>query len=105
MKSLLCSALISVLAFCLTASPLQQQTVGEKLPSTPLQGFTASSAQTERDWENKFRAIPRSNNLREYMRLMSLHPHHVGSPWDQKNAEWMLARFKEWGWDTHIENF
>ncbi|HKE30154.1 MAG TPA: transferrin receptor-like dimerization domain-containing protein [Candidatus Angelobacter sp.] len=102
MKSLLLALLM---AFFLAASPAQQQTVGEKLPSIPLQGFTASSAQAERTWESKFRAIPDTNNLREYMRLMSSHPHHVGSPWDKQNAEWMLARFKEWGWDAHIENF
>ena len=103
MKSL--AALACVVALSLSVWPFQQHKVGEKLPSTALQGFTASSAQSERDWESKFRAIPSPDSLREYMRLMSSHPHHVGSPWDQKNAEWMLAKFKEWGWDAHIENF
>ena len=36
---------------------------------------------------------------------MSARPHHVGSPYDKDNAEWMLARFKEWGWDATIERF
>src|SRR2546423_3920336 len=95
--------LIALFTVSLPASP-QQQTIGEKAPPA-LQGFTAASAQAERTWENKFRALPSTDNLREYMRLMSSHPHHVGSPWDQKNAEWMLSKFKEWGWDAHIENF
>src|SRR5215468_1182804 len=82
MKSLLMALLM---AFFLAASPAQQQRVGEKLPSTSLQGFTASSAQAERTWESKFRAIPNTDNLREYMRLMSSHPHHVGQPWDKQN--------------------
>ncbi|HEY6248945.1 MAG TPA: transferrin receptor-like dimerization domain-containing protein [Candidatus Angelobacter sp.] len=99
------NTLLCVIAFSLMALPAQQQATGEKPPSTPLQGFTANSAQAERDWEKKFRAIPSTDNLREYMRLMSSHPHHVGSPWDRQNAEWMLARFQEWGWDAHIENF
>jgi N-acetylated-alpha-linked acidic dipeptidase len=95
-----------LLTFSLEATPPQQQRVGDKAPpSLPLQGFFGSSAQTEREWENKFRAIPSPDNLREYMRLMSAHPHHVGSPYDKQNAEWMLSRFKEWGWDAHIENF
>lgn len=98
----LISLLLAVAAFSVALS--QEQGSSEKRPSS-LQGFTASSAQQERDWENKFRAIPSTDNLREYMRLMSSHPHHVGSPWDKQNAEWMLARFKEWGWDAHIENF
>jgi N-acetylated-alpha-linked acidic dipeptidase len=29
----------------------------------------------------------------------------VGSPYDKDNAEWMLAKFKEWGWNAEIENF
>ncbi|MEO8725508.1 MAG: transferrin receptor-like dimerization domain-containing protein, partial [Acidobacteriaceae bacterium] len=32
-------------------------------------------------------------------------PHHVGSPYDKENAEWILAQFKQWGWDAHIETF
>jgi N-acetylated-alpha-linked acidic dipeptidase len=29
----------------------------------------------------------------------------VGSPYDKDNAEWILAHFKEWGLDAHIEQF
>ena len=36
---------------------------------------------------------------------MSSAPNHVGSPHDKANAECILARFKEWGWDAHIETF
>jgi N-acetylated-alpha-linked acidic dipeptidase len=32
-------------------------------------------------------------------------PHNVGSPYDKDNAEWMLSKFKEWGFDAQIENF
>ena len=72
---------------------------------TVLVGYTPRSSATERDWEMKFRAIPDPANLREYMRRLSARPHHVGSPYDKDNAEWILARFKEWGLDAHIETF
>src|SRR6266705_1006221 len=72
---------------------------------TPLVGYSPRSSQTEREWETKFRAIPDPANLREYMRRLSARPHHVGSPYDKENAEWILARFKEWGLDAHIETF
>ncbi len=72
---------------------------------TPLAGYSAHSSSTEREWEAKFRAIPDPVNLKEYMRRMSARPHHVGSPYDQENAEWILSRFKEWGLDAHIETF
>ena len=31
-------------------------------------------------------------NIRENMRRLTARPHHVGSPYDKDNAEWMLAQ-------------
>src|SRR5690348_2775168 len=91
----------ALLLICvLTASPL---TLAADEPS--LVGYAPRSSQTERDWENKFRDIPDPANLREYMKRMSARPHHVGSPYDKDNAEWILAKFKEWGLDASIETF
>jgi len=70
-----------------------------------LVGYSPRSSQTEREWETKFRAIPDPSNLRAYMQRLSARPHHVGSPYDKDNAEWILAHFKEWGLDAHIETF
>jgi N-acetylated-alpha-linked acidic dipeptidase len=72
---------------------------------TALVGYSPRASQSEREWETKFRAIPDPANLREYMRRLSARPHHVGSPYDKDNAEWILAHFKEWGLDAHIERF
>jgi N-acetylated-alpha-linked acidic dipeptidase len=68
-------------------------------------GYTPQSANAEREWETKFRAIPDSKLQRDYMQRLSARPHHVGSAYDKDNAEWILARFKEWGLDAHIETF
>ena len=70
-----------------------------------LVGYSPRAGQSEREWEAKFRAIPDPANLREYMRRLSARPHHVGSPYDKDNAEWILAHFKEWGLDARIERF
>jgi N-acetylated-alpha-linked acidic dipeptidase len=70
-----------------------------------LYGFTASSSKTERDWESKFRAIPSPQIMRDSMQRLSARPHHVGSPYDKQNAEWILAQFKSWGLDAQIETF
>jgi N-acetylated-alpha-linked acidic dipeptidase len=70
-----------------------------------LRGFTAESAKAEREWEAKFRAIPSPDSLRAYMRRLSARPHHVGSPYDRDNAEWILAKFKSFGLDAQIETF
>ncbi len=71
----------------------------------PLVGYSSASSQAERDWEGKFRAVPSPDNMREYMRRLSARPHHVGSAYDKENAQWILGKFKEWGWDAHIETF
>src|SRR2546425_5765653 len=74
-------------------------------PLEELRGFSARAARDERDWEAKLQAIPSSDSMRSYMRRLSARPHHVGSPYDKTNAEWLLAQFKEWGWDAQIETF
>src|SRR5881398_3638629 len=74
-------------------------------PTTDLRGYSTDAAKAERDWEAKLRAIPSPDSLREYMRRLSARPHHVGSPYDRDNAEWILAKFKSFGLDAHIETF
>ena len=71
----------------------------------PLYGFTAASSRVERDWESTFRDIPDPKIMRESMQKLSAHPHHVGSPYDKQNAEWILSQFKSWGLDAQIETF
>jgi len=95
----------------LTARPTIAAALGVALlalapaPTGELRGFTAESAKAQREWEAKFRAIPSPDSLREYMRRLSAHPHHVGSPYDKDNAEWLLAKFKSFGLDARIETF
>lgn len=71
----------------------------------PFYGYSAESSRAERQWEEKLRAIPNPENLRAYMQRLSAHPHHVGSPYDKDNAEWILGKFKEFDLDAHIEQF
>jgi N-acetylated-alpha-linked acidic dipeptidase len=70
-----------------------------------LDGYSADAARDERAWEEKFRDLPNPVNLREYMARLSAYPHHVGSTHDKENAQWILSKFREWGWDAHIETF
>ena len=56
-------------------------------------------------WDAKFRAIPDAKNIGDYMKRMSARPHHLASPYDKDNAEWILSKFKEWGWDARLETY
>jgi len=73
--------------------------------TTDLRGFSPSASRLEREWEAKFIAMPSPDSMREHMRLLSARPHHVGSAYDKQNAEWILAQFKSYGLDAHIEQF
>jgi N-acetylated-alpha-linked acidic dipeptidase len=68
-------------------------------------GSLDAAAQHGQAWDARFRAIPEARNLGEYVRIMSARPHHLGSAYGKQNAEWILARFREWGWDAQIENY
>ena len=72
---------------------------------TPLAGYSAESSRTQRQWEEKLRAIPSQENMRSFMQRLTARPHHVGSPYDKDNAEWLNTKFKEFGLDSHIEVF
>ncbi|MGA8183373.1 MAG: transferrin receptor-like dimerization domain-containing protein [Terriglobia bacterium] len=93
--------LIAIL--CVASIALTANAAEEHLPR--LAGYSAQSSQAEREWEGKFKAIPEPDNLRAYMKRLSAYPHHVGSPYDKSNAEWILAKFKEFGLDAHIETY
>jgi N-acetylated-alpha-linked acidic dipeptidase len=72
---------------------------------TVLRGYPQQTASAEVQWETKFRDLPQPDRMREAMRRLTLHPHHVGSPWDKDNAEWLLAQLKSYGLDAKIETF
>ena len=68
-------------------------------------GYSAQNAVLQGQWEGKFREAISAANIRENMRRLSARPHHVGSPYDKDNAQWILSKFKEWGFDARIETF
>jgi N-acetylated-alpha-linked acidic dipeptidase len=96
-------ALILIVTLILPSISLAVDSPGTNPAS--LVGYSPRASQTERDWEIKFRGVPDPANMRSYMQRLSARPHHVGSAYDKDNAEWILARFKEWGLDAHIERF
>ena len=73
--------------------------------AAPFLGYSAGSSATEDGWEKRFRAAIVPATIRENMRRLSARPHHVGSPYDKDNAEWILAQFKAWGYDARVETY
>jgi N-acetylated-alpha-linked acidic dipeptidase len=65
----------------------------------------APASSSEAEVEHKFEAMIHPSDLRDWMKSLASEPNHVGSPHDKANAEQILAWFKQWGWDAHIERF
>lgn len=68
-------------------------------------GFSPAAATTEQGLEQRFDAQLDPAELRSWLQQMASQPNQVGSPHDKANAEFMLAKFRSWGWDAHIETF
>lgn len=70
-----------------------------------LRGYSQANAKQQVDWEEKMRAIPKPDNLRDYMKRLSAEPHHIGSPYGKQNAEWMRDLYRSWGLKADLEQF
>jgi N-acetylated-alpha-linked acidic dipeptidase len=73
--------------------------------SGPLLGFSNDHASQQRALEARFDSHLEAASLREWMKRLSARPHHVGSPYDKDNAEFMAGLFRSWGFQTEIEQF
>lgn len=66
-------------------------------------GATAQVAPDGRTLEAAFDASASSEDQIDWLRTLLSAPNHVGGPHDKANAEFILARLQEWGWDARIE--
>jgi N-acetylated-alpha-linked acidic dipeptidase len=73
--------------------------------SGPLLGFSNDHASQQRALEARFDSHLDAPSQREWMKRLSARPHHVGSPYDRDNAEFMAGLFRSWGFQTQIEQF
>ena len=89
----------AIYAGLVAADPTDQATGSAML------GFSAAHTLDEQDAERHFDAELNAAELREWMRTMASAPNQVGSAHDKANAEFMLQKFRDWGWDASIETF
>jgi len=68
-------------------------------------GFSAHGAATERQLEQRFDSDLSAADMRDWMQTLASAPNQVGSAHDKANAEFILQKFRDWGWDASIEEF
>jgi N-acetylated-alpha-linked acidic dipeptidase len=68
-------------------------------------GFYEKNIEKELSLESEFDKNLSKDNIGETIKRLSAEPHHIGSPADKKNAEFIQSLFDKWGWDAKIETF
>jgi N-acetylated-alpha-linked acidic dipeptidase len=71
----------------------------------PIRGFTADGSRAQRALEERFRAVPSPDSLRNYMTRLAARPSHLGSRFNRETAEWTVALLRSWGLDARIETY
>jgi N-acetylated-alpha-linked acidic dipeptidase len=98
-----CAALSVGAALAGAAFPVT--VLGAATGAPDLEGFSAAGALAETQLEQRFDADLSAADLSAWMQQMASEPNQVGSAHDKANAEFELAKFREWGWDASIETF
>ena len=71
----------------------------------PIPGFTAEGTGAQREIEARFDAELSEDNLREWMEYIVSEPIYVGSPHNKATADWMVERFRSWGFEAELEEY
>jgi N-acetylated-alpha-linked acidic dipeptidase len=71
----------------------------------PLAGFSESAAKEQLAKEEQFDSYLKASHVDSFMKIMSAHPHHVGSPGGKAVADFIYNQFKSWGYDVQTETF
>ncbi len=95
----------TALTLATTTAFLAAQAPALAQSGAPMPGFGSDAAAAERALEARFDAGLSASEIRDRLKLMAAEPNQVGSPHDKANAEYTLQKFKDWGWDAHIETF
>jgi N-acetylated-alpha-linked acidic dipeptidase len=75
------------------------------LNAQKIMGFADMNAAKQIDWEKQYDALLKASNQDTYMKFLTSHPHHVGSPQGKANADYMLNLFKQWGYRAEIAEY
>lgn len=105
MKSFSALVLVITILFC---PALFAQDTSDFTPDTGqniLMGFNSTGSQNQLSLEKQFDQYLHASEMEEWMKRLSAYPHHVGSPYDKKNALFLDSIFSAWGFETRIDTY
>jgi len=68
-------------------------------------GFFEKDIDRELNLEAAFDKNLSKANIGETIKKLSAEPHHLSSPGDKENAEYILSLFNKWGWNAKLKPF
>ena len=87
--------------WCLLALLLVWPTAGQRAPD----GFAPAAAAAQLELETSLDERVDPEELLAWNRELTPAPHHVGAEQTKRNAEWLLERFRSWGYEAEIERY
>jgi N-acetylated-alpha-linked acidic dipeptidase len=75
------------------------------LSAQTITGFSPNNVASQVQAEQKFDAQLNAQHIGETIKLLSSKPHNLGSAGSKTVAEEILRRYKDYGFDAHIETF
>ena len=70
-----------------------------------IRGFPPALVPAEQAWEAKAQATPDPQRVRNTIRRLSDKPHLAGTPASKAVADYLAGQLREWGLETHVEEF
>jgi N-acetylated-alpha-linked acidic dipeptidase len=74
-------------------------------PPSRLRGFSVASSASELERERMFQAMPDAKLAEADFDVMTAEPHHTGSPYEIKLADYVADRFKTFGFDVSRDEY
>lgn len=100
---------IIVLLLCgLLLSPGILRSVHSQADSRPddrLDGFTKQGTESERRWEDQFRAVPAPESAREHLRKLTAVPHIAGTKEDYATAVYVRDQMRSYGLSAELKEY
>ncbi len=68
-------------------------------------GFSDDHSKTQQKWEKQYDSLLRSTDIDYFVKTLSAHPHHLGSPGDKANVDFILQQYRSWGFEARVDTF
>lgn len=70
-----------------------------------IRGFTLENSDKQYALEKAFDAQINVQNMDDWMKYMTSRPHATGQPFDKEVADFIAAKYKDWGYDTEVVQY